>query len=172
MAETRSEQNAEPLNQASSVAQRGLTPTSVPTAVAKTVETAQGRTTIADNVVAKIVDIAAREVDGVSSLSSSGAGAAFSNLASNLSSRVTGADQRGQNVTVEVGEREAAVDISMVVLYGYSIPQVADAVRRNIINRVGAMTGLVVKEVNISVTDLFFPDEQAKQQPTQQPRVQ
>jgi uncharacterized alkaline shock family protein YloU len=127
-------------------------------------EVTQGRTIIADGVVAKIVGIAAREVEGVHDLSTSGTGAAIAGLAS----RVTGGDQRTQGVSVEVGEREAAVDLNMIIDYGVSIPQVADAVRRNIINRVGAMTGLIVKEVNISVTDLFFQQEQT----VQQPRVQ
>ncbi len=147
-------------------AQRGLTPASSAGRVIAS-EVTQGRTTIADSVVAKIVGIAAREVDGVQDLVSTGAGATISGLAG----RVTGGDQRAQGVSVEVGEREAAVDLSMVVIYGVSIPQVADAVRRNIINRVGAMTGLVVKEVNIAVTDLYFPQDQVAQQ-QQQPRVQ
>jgi len=53
------------------------------------------------------------------------------------------------------------IDPWLTVDYGVSIPQVAAAVRRNIINRLQAMTGLVVKEVNIEVTDLYFPEEVA-----------
>ena len=52
-----------------------------------------------------------------------------------------------------------------------SIPQVSDAIRRNVSGRIGAMTGLQTKEVNISVTDLFFPDQGQPQQPPQ-PTVQ
>ena len=59
-------------------------------------------------------------------------------------------------VDVVVGEIEAAVDLGMSVDYGVSIPDVADAVRRNIMGRVQTMTGLIVKEVNIDVTDLYF----------------
>ncbi len=61
-------------------------------------------------------------------------------------------------VDVVVGEIEAAVDLGMSVDYGVNIPQVADAVRSNIVGRVQAMTGLIVKEVNIDVTDLYFPN--------------
>lgn len=167
MAEMRTGQTTPSLTPVGQDTQRGLTPASSAGRVI-TSEVTQGRTTIADSVVAKIVGIAAREVDGVQDLVSTGAGATISGLAG----RVTGGDQRAQGVSVEVGEREAAVDLSMVVIYGVSIPQVADAVRRNIINRVGAMTGLVVKEVNIAVTDLYFPQDQAAQQQQQQPRVQ
>ena len=63
-------------------------------------------------------------------------------------------------VNVVVGEIEAAIDLGMSVDYGENIPQVADAVRRNIIGRIQAMTGLIVKEVNIDVTDLYFPNAQ------------
>ena len=61
------------------------------------------------------------------------------------------------------GEIEAAVDLGMSVDYGVNIPQVADAVRNNIVGRVQAMTGLIVKEVNIDVTDLYFPTWNAGQ---------
>jgi uncharacterized alkaline shock family protein YloU len=120
----------------------------------------QGRTIIADGVVAKIAGIAAREVEGVHDLSTSGAGAAVAGLAA----RVTRSDTRGQGVNVEVGEREAAVDLAVVVDYGLSIPQVAEAVRHNIMDRIGSMTGLIVKEVNIDVADLYFAEDAAAQQ--------
>lgn len=128
--------------------------------------TEQGKTTIADVVVAKIAGIAAREVPGVHELVTQGVGGAVTGLAQ----RVTGADTRSQGVTVEVGEREVAIDLKLTVDYGVSIPQVAEAARRNIINRLEAMTGLIVKEVNIDVTDLYFPEEETQTQQIE-PRV-
>ena len=121
----------------------------------------QGRTTIADAVVAKIAGLAAREVAGVRRLVSRGVGSTMAGFAQ----RVVGTESPTQGVSVQVGEREAAVDLSLIVEYGVSIPQVADAVRNNIINRVQSMTGLTVREVNIDVTDLFFPGEEAEQAP-------
>jgi len=115
----------------------------------------QGKTSIADQVVAKIAAIAAREVTGVHELATSGARGTLAGL----TQRVTGGDSRAQGVNVEVGEREAAIDLGMTVDYGKNIPQVTDAVRRNIINRIQAMTGLTVKEVNIEVSDLFFQED-------------
>jgi uncharacterized alkaline shock family protein YloU len=130
--------------------------------------TEQGKTTIADVVVAKIAGIAAREVPGVHELLPQGAGGAISGLAQ----RMTGGDPRAQGVTVEVGEREAAVDLRMAVDYGVSIHQVADAVRRTVISRIQAMTGLVVREVNIAVDDLFFPEDATPPAAPAPPRVQ
>lgn len=121
-------------------------------------QTEKGTTTIADSVVAKIAGLAAREVDGVHDLKSADAGGTMSDIAT----RVTGGDERGSGVKVEVGEREAAIDLGMTVQYEVNIPRVAEAVRQNIMQRVESMTGLTVTEVNITVSDLFFPeDEQA-----------
>ncbi|HZD60504.1 MAG TPA: Asp23/Gls24 family envelope stress response protein [Anaerolineae bacterium] len=116
-------------------------------------EQGPGRTIISDAVVAKIAGIAAREVPGVHELG----GAAERALA-----RITGAG-RTTGVGVEVGEEEAAVDINMIVDYGQSIPDVANQVRKNVMNQIESFTGLRVKEVNIAVNDLFFPGERAEE---------
>jgi uncharacterized alkaline shock family protein YloU len=125
--------------------------------------TDHGKTIIADTVVAKIAAIAAREVAGVHELLSQGAGAALVGL----TQRVIRGDTRAHGVHVEVGERETTVSLRMVVTYGVSIHQVAEGVRRNIITRVHSMTDLTVKEVNIEVSDLFFPEEEAASPPSE-----
>ncbi len=115
-----------------------------------------GLTKISDNVVAKIAGIAAREIKGVHSLVPMGFGGAITGFAQ----KVAGGDMRGHGVGVEVGVREAAVDMNVVVFYGVNIPQVAEAVRRNIIERIKSLTGLLVKEVNLEVSDLYFPEDE------------
>ena len=60
---------------------------------------------------------------------------------------------------MEVGEEEAAVELSIAVEYGRAIPQISEAVRRNVINRVEGLTGLRVVEVNITVNDVLLPEE-------------
>lgn len=119
----------------------------------------EGKTSIADVVVAKIAGIAAREVPGVHDLVGQGMGSAMSGFAQ----RVTHVDTRSQGVNVEVGEREAAVDLRLTVEYGVNIPEMAQVVRRNVMSRLESMTGLMVKEVNIDVVDLYFPEEEAPQ---------
>jgi len=121
--------------------------------------TPEGKTTIADVVVSKIAAIAAREVPGVHELVGQGMGAAVTGLAQ----RVGRADARSTGVNVEVGEREAAIDFRLTVEYGISIPQLAVDVRSNVMDRLQTMTGLRVKEVNIDVVDLFFPQEEEVQ---------
>jgi uncharacterized alkaline shock family protein YloU len=124
-------------------------------------QTERGATTIADAVVTKVASIATREVGGVYEL---GGGAA--RALGSAASRVGIGDQRTQGVSVEVGEKEAAVDLTIVVEYGESIPKLSEQIRENVTRRIEGITGLVVTEVNVTVNDLHFPgDEQADDEP-------
>jgi uncharacterized alkaline shock family protein YloU len=132
-------------------------------------QTERGGTRIEDSVVSKIAGIAAQEVDGVRT------GGGTSQAIGGLLSSVTGGSSGGsggqsRGVSVEVGEVEAAVDVTLTVAYGISIPQVAEAVRRNIINRVENLVGLRVTEVNITVNDVFFPEQEQQQRQLEQQR--
>jgi uncharacterized alkaline shock family protein YloU len=112
----------------------------------------RGSTIISDNVVSKIAGIAAQEIEGIQM----GGGTARA-VGGFLDSVTSGGQTRG--VSVEVGEEEAAVDLSMAVEYGKAIPQISEAVRRNVINRVENLTGLRVTEVSITVNDVLLPEE-------------
>ena len=63
-----------------------------------------------------------------------------------------------------MGEVEAAVDLSMSVEYGRIIHQIVEAVRTNVIMRVESLVGLRVTEVNITVSDIFFPQQEQQQE--------
>ena len=127
-------------------------------------QTERGKTTIADAVVTKVAGVAAREVRGVYDL-----GGGIARTLGSVTQRVGVGDERTQGVSVEVGEREAAVDLTVVVEYGESIPRVSQAVRDNVIKRIEGITGLSVTEVNVSVDDLYFPGDET---PEQTARVQ
>ncbi len=124
--------------------------------------TDKGRTTIADSVVAKIAGIATREIAGVHDMGSGTARAMGA-----LRDRLPGATRvnASRGVAVEVGERQAAVDIDIVCEYGVRIVDVADAVRRNITDRVQNMTGLEITEVNIAVDDVYTGEDKQEPQP-------
>lgn len=122
--------------------------------------TSQGRTNIADTVVSKIAGIATREVSGVHDV---GGGAA--RVVGALRDRIPGSStNHSQGVTVEVGERQAAVDIDLIADYGVAIADLAAGVRRNVISKVESMTGLEVTEVNITVHDVFLDDGSGDEQ--------
>src|SRR5215210_8943033 len=109
-------------------------------------QTERASTTIADSVVSKIAGIAAQEVDGIRM--GSGASQAVGGI---LGSITGGSGGQTQGVSVEVGQEEAAIDLTLTAEYGKSIPQLAEAVRRNVVNRVENLVGLRVTEVNITV---------------------
>ncbi|WP_049579576.1 Asp23/Gls24 family envelope stress response protein [Streptomyces sp. SBT349] len=113
----------------------------------------RGQTSISGGVVEKIAGLAAREVPGVSAL-----GDALSRTPDAV-----------RGVTVEVGRRQTAVDLEVMVEYGTPLREVAQDVRENVIAAVERMTGLEVVEVNVAVADVLLPGEE----PTdQEPRVQ
>jgi uncharacterized alkaline shock family protein YloU len=123
--------------------------------------TSHGSTTIADVVVSKIAGLAAREVNGVYDL-----GGNVGRAVGALRERIPGASTNfSQGVSVEVGEKQAAVDVDIVAEYGVSISDLAAGIRRNVIGALERMTGLEVVEVNIAVHDVHVPDED--DQPTQ-----
>lgn len=128
-----------------------------------------GRTTIADTVVSKIAGIATREVQGVHAV-----GGGASRAIGALRERIPGASvNHSQGVSVEVGERQAAVDIDIVADYGVSIADLATGIRRNVIAAVERMTGLDVTEVNITVHDVYLDEGNDEEQaPAQPARVQ
>ncbi len=117
--------------------------------------TAHGDTTIADQVVQKIAGLAAREVEGVW---------AMGNVAQRALGTITGRIQgQSSNITggvaIEKGDRETAVDVSVIVEYGFAIADVAQEIRENVIRAVEHGTGLVVKSVDVNVTDVHLPND-------------
>ena len=117
----------------------------------------------------KIAGIAAREVTGVHNL-----GGGASRAIGALRERIPGATtNHSQGISVEVGEKQAAVDINLIAEYGVSIADLAAGVRRNVIASVERMTGLEVTEVNIEVADVFIPSEDDEDdEPAKPARVQ
>ena len=95
--------------------------------------TEHGDTEIADQVVEKIAGIAAREVSGVYAMGSA-AGRAISGLAQRISGGARTTVSSG--VSIEKGERQTAVEVSVVVEYGVSIVEVADNIRQAVIDAV------------------------------------
>ncbi|MGR8012094.1 Asp23/Gls24 family envelope stress response protein [Streptomyces hypolithicus] len=128
----------------------------------------RGKTSIADVVVVKIAGMAAREVPGVHDM-----GGGLSRTFGAVRDRVPGGRPNvGRGVKVEVGERQAAIDIDLVVEYGVPIMDVARDVRENVISAVERTAGLEVVEVNISVDDVHLPEESDDQGAGAESRVE
>jgi len=128
--------------------------------------TGEGQITVAENVVQKIAGKACREVGGVHAMGTGGTrafGAVRERIPGSTGPNVA------QGVGVEVGEKEAAIDLDIVVDYGVSIAELGRSIQRNVKLSVERMTGLRVVEVNIAVDDVYLPSD--GDQDTQPARV-
>jgi uncharacterized alkaline shock family protein YloU len=66
---------------------------------------------------------------------------------------------RSQGVTIEVGERQVAVDITLVAEYPTSLQKVADDVRAAVYTAITEIVGMDVAEVNVTINDVHIPGE-------------
>ncbi|HHU49074.1 MAG: Asp23/Gls24 family envelope stress response protein [Caldicoprobacterales bacterium] len=109
-----------------------------------------GKVTFADEVVAIIAGVAATEIPGVAAMSGGIAGGIVERL---------GRKNLAKGVKVEVGEKETAIDLFIIVEYGVRIPEIAWNIQENVKKAVENMTGLNVIEVNIHIQGVNFDKE-------------
>lgn len=126
----------------------------------------EGRTTIEDSVVAKIAGIAAREVSGVHAL---GGGAA--RVVGSIRDALNSTDLT-QGISVEVGEKQVAVDVTIVAEYPVALQTVSDGVRTAIYQAMHDLVGMDVAEVNVTVNDVHLPTDDDGESEPQTGRVQ
>jgi uncharacterized alkaline shock family protein YloU len=126
----------------------------------------EGRTTIEDSVVAKIAGIAAREVSGVHAL---GGGAA--RVVGSIRDALNSTDLT-QGISVEVGEKQVAVDVTIVAEYPVALQTVSDGVRTAIYQAMHDLVGMDVAEVNVTVNDVHLPTDDDRESEPQTGRVQ
>ncbi|MBX4149653.1 alkaline-shock protein [Paenibacillus sp. LC231] len=106
-----------------------------------------GEIQIAPEVIEVIAGLATVEVRGVAGMSGGFAGGI---------AELLGRKNLSKGVKVEVGQREAAVDVSVIVEYGHRLPEVAGEIQRNVKRSIENMTGLTVIEVNVHIHDVHF----------------
>lgn len=112
-----------------------------------------GKITFAPDVIATIAYLAASEVEGVTCL-----GGGFADSLTGILNK----KNMTRGVRVEVGNEEAAIDVSINVKYGMKIQPVSTNVQREVKQAIETMTGLRVVEVNVYVQSVTF-DEPEKQ---------
>ena len=115
-----------------------------------------GRIEMSEGVVATIAGLAARDIPGIYSLG--------------RSRLMSFGDKPTRGVSAEVGQKEAALDIEVIIEHGCNIRQVADELRTKVAEAVDRMTGRKVLEVNLDVVDLHLPDKESPR-PSPQRRV-
>ncbi|MBR2568968.1 MAG: Asp23/Gls24 family envelope stress response protein [Paenibacillus sp.] len=115
-----------------------------------------GNIQIAPEVIEIIAGLATIEVEGVAGMSGGFAGGI---------AELLGRKNLSKGVKVEVGQREAAVDVSIIVLYGNPIPEIASNIQSNVKRSIEMMTGLHVIEVNVHVHGVHFKSQEKLEEP-------
>ena len=115
--------------------------------------TSAGATVIVDSVIAKVAGIAAREVPGVFALGG-GAARALGAIRDAMNST-----DLTQGISVEVGETQVAVEITVVVEYPLPLQVVANDVRAAIYRAITDLVGMEVTEVKVTITDVHIPSQ-------------
>lgn len=115
-------------------------------------ESERGTTTIGDSVVSRLAGMAAGDVEGVRM------GGSASRTAGGILESITGSDSQRRGVSVEVGRFETAIDLTIGIEYGSNILALVGQVRDRITERVESLTGLRVMELNVTVSDIIFPE--------------
>lgn len=118
---------------------------------------------ISEDVVAIIAGMAASEVKGVSSMNGGFVGGI---------SEILGKKNFAKGVKVQVGEKEATIDLFITVEYGCRIPDIAWEIQNNVKSAVENMTGLKVVEVNIHVQGVNLPKDTKKEQKNDETQVE
>lgn len=117
---------------------------------------------ISEEVVSIIAGLAATEVKGVAGMS----GGFVGGIAEKL-----GMKNLSKGIKVVVGEKEAAVDLFIIVDYGVKIPDVAWQIQENVKKAIETMTGLNVVEVNINVQGVDLgKDKEPREEESQRVR--
>ena len=98
---------------------------------------------IEDEVIATIAGIAVSEVSGVAEMAGGFAGG--------ITEVLSGKKNLAKGIKVEVGEKDAKIDVNIIVEYGVRIPDVAFEIQNRVKKAVETMTGLNVLEVNVHV---------------------
>ena len=126
-------------------------------------ELPSGELTYDDKVIQKIVGLAVEKIDGLLTVD----GGFFSNIAEKL----VNTDNVASGIETEVGKKQVAVDMDVVIEYGRDIPKIADDIKRVIHDEVNKMTHLDVIEVNVHVVDIKTQNEYMEDSETVQDKV-
>ncbi|MGW5260260.1 Asp23/Gls24 family envelope stress response protein [Microbispora sp. NPDC004025] len=120
-----------------------------------TADDLKGRIKVADEVVEKVAALAALEIPGVADL-----GGDLERAFESVRDRIgVGTKRATQGVRAEIRDQQVSVDVTIVIVYGHVVMDVATEVKVNVARSVGRMLGMRVVEVNVTVDDVRLPGQ-------------
>ena len=118
-----------------------------------------GKIKIADNVAAAIANIAAQDVEGVIRVT----GSSTSSIG-----EIFGKKNYSKGVKVSMEEEGTTVELALVIQHGVNIVALAQNVQNSVKDAVESMTGINVKEVNVTISDIVFEDNKQQEESKEQ----
>ena len=109
----------------------------------------KGKVTCNKNILLSIINLATKEIAGVSSLCDnfgSGIKKLFSNNYTN-------------GVKIEYTNNGINIDVFVNILYGYSVPDIAYKVQENIKNGISSMLDVKISSINVHVQNVDFSEK-------------
>ncbi len=128
-------------------------PLETPRPEAPTANVLKGRIKVADEVVEKVAALAALEIPGVADL-----GGDLERAFESVRDRIgVGTKRATQGVQARIQDQQVSVDVTIVIVYGHVVMDVATEVKVNVARSVSRMLGMRVVEVNVTVDDVRLP---------------
>jgi uncharacterized alkaline shock family protein YloU len=106
------------------------------------------RLTIAPGVVESIISLAVLEVEGVASVATP---------TTDVFMRILGRRRIYPGILVLEEDGQIIVDVHVHAVYGYRLPDVAEAIREAVADALFSQVGTVVSVVNVTIEGIQFP---------------
>lgn len=123
----------------------------------------QGELNFEDKVIQKIIAHSIENVDGLLDVSGS--------LFSNIAGKVVNSDNKTSGISVEIGKKQVAFDMSIIVEYGKNISKIYDSIKKISADHILESTNLELVEVNVTVVDIKTLEEHQKDSVSLQDRL-
>ncbi|CAK1255066.1 Uncharacterized conserved protein YloU [Fructobacillus tropaeoli] len=123
----------------------------------------KGELSFEDKVIQKIIAHSIENVDGLLDVNGS--------LFSNIAGKVVNNDNKTSGISVEIGKKQVAFDMSIIVEYGKDIPTIYDSIKKISAEHILESTNLELVEVNVTVVDIKTLEEHKKDSVSLQDRI-
>lgn len=123
----------------------------------------KGELTFDDKVIQKIVGYAIENVTGLLGVNGG--------FVANIKNKIINSDNAADGIGVEVGKEQVAVDLNVVMEYGYNAHDIYKQLTEVITKKVYETTSLTLVELNVEVVDIQSQKEFEASQTTLQDRL-